>query len=82
VLDSWLEDIESLEAISQDAFARQLFLRLVQVSSEGGLEPFLRELAQDRELDAETKAAVAELATDEPFLHAVEEYVHRTRALH
>jgi hypothetical protein len=26
--------------------------------------------------------SLAELASDESFLHAVEDYVHRTRALH
>ena len=44
--------------------------------------PFLRELDDDRELDAETKDTLAELASDERFLHAVEDYVRRTRALH
>ena len=28
------------------------------------------------------KGTLAELATDESFLHAVEDYVRRTRALH
>jgi hypothetical protein len=80
---TWLEeDIESLEAIAQDALTRRLFLRLARVSSEGSLERFLHELAEDCELDPETKASVAELAADASFLHAVEEYVHRTRALH
>lgn len=78
----WLQDIESLEAISQDEDTRTLFLRMAQMSQSGRLQPFLRELEHDRELDAETKDTLAELAQDASFLHAVEDYVHRTRALH
>ena len=80
--DLWLQDIESLEAISQDDDTRTLFLRMAQMSQDGRLQPFLRELEDDRELDEETKVTVAELAQDASFLHAVEDYVHRTRALH
>jgi hypothetical protein len=78
----WLQDIESLEAISQDDDTRALFLRMAYMSQSGRLQPFLRELEHDRELDAETKDTLAELAQDASFLHAVEDYVHRTRALH
>ncbi|HEV8460777.1 MAG TPA: hypothetical protein VGQ38_08715 [Gaiellaceae bacterium] len=78
----WLEDIESLEAISQDDDTRKLFLRMAHLSQSGRLKPFLRELDADRELDDETKGTLAELAQDESFLHAVEDYVRRTRALH
>jgi hypothetical protein len=78
----WLHDIESLEAISQDADTRRLFLRMARMSQDGRLQPFLRELADDRDLDEETKVTVAELARDRAFLHAVEDYVQRTRALH
>jgi hypothetical protein len=78
----WLQDIESLEAISQDAQTRDLFLRMAHMSQSGRLEPFLDELEHDRELDDETKGTLAELASDETFLHAVEDYVRRTRALH
>ena len=78
----WLQDIESLEAISQDDDTRRLFLRMARMSHSGGLQPFLRELDADSELDPETKMTVAELAQDASFLHAVEDYVHRTRALH
>jgi hypothetical protein len=78
----WLNDIESLEAISQDDDTRKLFLRMAHLSQNGRLQPFLRELADDRELDAETKSTLTELAQDSTFLHAVEDYVHRTRALH
>jgi len=77
----WLSDLESLEAISQDDETRRLFLRMAQLSQHGRLQPFLRELRDDGELDPETKAMLAELAQDTSFLHAVEDYVHRTRAL-
>jgi hypothetical protein len=77
-----LEDIESLEAISQDDDTRKLFLRMAHLSQNGRLQPFLRELNADSELDDETKGTLAELAQDETFLHAVEDYVQRTRALH
>jgi hypothetical protein len=78
----WLQDIESLETISQDEDTRNLFLRMAQLSQSGRLAPFLRELKHDHELDDATKETLAELASDEGFLHAVEDYVRRTRALH
>lgn len=78
----WLQDIENLEAISQDEDTRNLFLRMAQLSQNGRLQPFLRELEDDGDLDDETKVTLTELACDESFLHAVEDYVHRTRALH
>jgi hypothetical protein len=78
----WLKDIESLEAISQDEDTRRLFLRMAHLSQNGRLQPFLRELADDHELDAETKSTLRELALDATFLHAVEDYVLRTRSLH
>jgi hypothetical protein len=82
VVGHWLQDIESLEAISGDAETCALFLRMAHLSQNGRLRPFLRELEGDTELDAETKGMCAELAQDASFLHAVEEYVRRTRALH
>ncbi len=78
----WLSDIESLEAISSDDVTRRLFLRMAEMQQLGRLQPFLVELENDRDLDDETKVTVAELACDASFLHAVEDYVHRTRALH
>jgi hypothetical protein len=81
VLGLWLQDIESLEAISQDDATRTLFLRMAHLSQNGRLQPFLRELRDDRELDDETKDNLAELAQDETFLHTVEDYVRRTRAV-
>ena len=78
----WLQDIESLEAISQDDDTRTLFLRMAHMSHTGRIQPFLRELQDDRDLDDATKDSLAELAQDSGFLHAVEDYVHRTRAFH
>jgi hypothetical protein len=78
----WLQDIESLEAISQDEDTRDLFLRMAHMSRSGRLVPFLDELELDRDLDDEMKGALAELASYRGFLHAVEDYVRRTRALH
>jgi hypothetical protein len=78
----WLDELESLQEIAENDSARRLFLRMAVLSREGRLEPFLTELAADDELDAGTKGAVAELATDAPFLAAVEEYLHRTHRVH
>ena len=82
MLPLWLQDLESLEAISQDDGTRDLVLRMAHLSNTGGLAPFLVELDCDEDLDAATKATFTELACDAWFLHIVEDYVHRTRALH
>jgi len=76
------QDIEWLEAISQDEDARDLFLRMAAMSQEGRLEPFLTELERDDELDEHTKGTVAELAGDQAFLLAVADYLRETRVLH
>jgi hypothetical protein len=78
----WLDDLEALEAISQDDDTRRLFLRMAQLSQDGRLQPFLRELAADGDLDQVTKSNLSELAQDSTFLHAVEDYVLRTREQH
>jgi hypothetical protein len=78
----WLQDIESLEAILQDEETCAICLRMAEMSHGGGLGPFLTEVELDDELDAETKATLTELASDELFLHAVEDYVRATSALH
>ena len=62
-----MEGLESLQEIAENDSARRLFLRMAVLSREGRLEPFLTELAADGELDAGTKGAVVELATDAPF---------------
>jgi hypothetical protein len=82
MLGLWLQDIESFEAISQDAEARRIFLRMAALSRDGQMGSFLTELARDEDLDDETKGTLQELARDDSFLIAVEDYVHRTRHLH
>ena len=77
-----LQDIESLEAITQDEDARALFLRMASLSQSGRLGPFLDELLGDRDIDAETKGTLAEIAQDPAFLHAVEDYVRSTQRYH
>jgi hypothetical protein len=82
MLTRWLEDIEAFEAISQDADARRIFLRMSALASGGSLPSFLDELARDRGLDDETKGQLAEIASDRTFLLAVEEYLRRTQRIH
>jgi hypothetical protein len=76
------QDIEWLEAISQDDDARALFLRMAALSQEGRIEPFLKELRHDDELDEQTKGTVAELAQDQAFLLAVADYLRNTHRVH
>jgi hypothetical protein len=78
----WLQDIETLEAISQDEAAREIILRMAVLASEGRTGRFLDELGDDRDLDDPTKGALAELATDEGFLLAFLDYVRRTARVH
>jgi hypothetical protein len=78
----WLDDLEALEAISQDDDTRRLFLRMAQMSQHGRMTPFLQELAADGDLDQATKARLSELAQDSAFLLAVEDYLLRTREQH
>jgi hypothetical protein len=82
MLGLWLNDLESLEAISQDDEARRIFLRMAALSREGQMGSFLNEIAEDADLDEETKGTLRELAEDNTFLLAVEDYVSRTRVLH
>jgi hypothetical protein len=78
----WLEDIETLEAISQDEEARTLFLRMAALQRHGGTTSFLVELEHDPEVDEQVKGSLAEIAQDANFLLALEEYIHRTRRVH
>ena len=82
MLGLWLNDLESLEAISQDDEARRIFLRMAAMSRDGQMGNFLSELTRDADLDEETKGTLRELAEDNTFLLAVEEYVSRTEVLH
>ena len=82
MLGPWLHDLESLEAISQDSDAKKIFLRMAAMSQTGQMGSFLSELAEDDELDDETKGTLRELAKDNTFLLAVEDYLYRTQRLH
>jgi hypothetical protein len=82
MLPSWHQDLESLEAISQDDVTRDLVLRMSAMSQSGSLGPFLFELAHDSELDDMTKSTLTEIAEDPSFLLAVEDYLNRTERLH
>ena len=75
-------NLESFEAIKQDDVTRDLVLRMSALSQAGKLGPFLFEVAQDDDLDDMTKGRLAELAHDETFLLAVEDYLHRTEIVH
>jgi hypothetical protein len=82
MLATWLQDIESLEAISQDDLTRGLFLKMASLSQEGRLQPFIYELERDEELDDDTKGTLTEIAQDPSFLLVVEDYVARTTIVH
>jgi hypothetical protein len=82
MLQTLHDNLESFEAINQDDVTRDLLLRMSALSREGKLAPFLFELAHDAELDDMTKGTLAEIAEDESFLFAVEDYLHRTEIAH
>jgi hypothetical protein len=82
MLGEWMQDLESLEAISQDEEARTIFLRMAALSQQGKLSSFLIELADTAELDEFTKGTLSEIAQDEAFLLVVDDYLRRTRFLH
>jgi hypothetical protein len=82
MLGAWMDDMESLEVISQDGEAKQIFLRMAAMSRRGQIGHFLTELARDEDLDEETKSTLRELAEDNTFLLTLEDYLHRTRVLH
>jgi hypothetical protein len=78
-MEGWLEQIEALEAISQNERARRLFLHMAQMSQTGRLEPVLTQLECSQEFDDETRENLIELARDRSFLLALADYVDRTR---
>ena len=82
MLQPWLQDLESLEAITRSEDARKIFLKMAALSRAGRTPGFLAELEHDPELDETTKSHVAELAQDRSFLVAVEEYLRRTERVH
>jgi hypothetical protein len=52
------------------------------MSHDGRLPGFIAEIERDDELDDQTKGHLTELANDEAFLVAVEEYLRRTSRFH
>jgi hypothetical protein len=82
MVDLWIHDIESLEAVTQDEHTKRICLRMAAMSQAGTLAPFIANLRHDRELDEGTKWTIAEIAGDASFLLAVEDYVRRTQLLH
>ncbi|HVM16096.1 MAG TPA: hypothetical protein VM290_00755 [Gaiellaceae bacterium] len=82
MLGLWLQDLESLEAISQDDDTRRIFLKMAAMSQAGTMGDFLLELEADDEVDEATKGSLAELARDSTFLFAVEDYLQRIQRLH
>jgi hypothetical protein len=82
MLSLWLQDLESLEAISQDDDAREIFLRMAAMSQTGRTSTLVTEIARDDDLDDEMKGTLTELARDRAFLLAVEEYLEQTRRIH
>ena len=82
MVDLWLHDIESLEAVTQDEQTKRLCLRMAAMSQAGTLGPFIANLHEDDELDDRTKGTIAEIAGDANFLLAVEDYVRRTQLVH
>ena len=77
-----MQDIEAFETVTQDELVRPLVLRMAGLARHGKLPGFVAAIGSDEELDAETKATVLELARDETFLLAAEEYMRATSYLH
>jgi hypothetical protein len=82
MLEQLRDNLESFEAINQDDMTRDLVLRMSALSQAGKLAPFLFELTHDAELDELTKGTLVEIANDESFLLAVEDYLVRTEIVH
>ena len=82
MLEQLRDNLESFEAINQDGMTRDLVLRISALSQAGKLAPFLFELTRDAELDELTKGTLVEIANDESFLLAVEDYLVRTEIVH
>jgi hypothetical protein len=78
----WPQNLEYLEAINQDTAVRQIVLRMASLARGGRLGCFIDAVDADAELDQETKDSVLELARDETFLLAAEDYLRSTRYLH
>jgi hypothetical protein len=82
MVDPRLQDLESFEAINQDEAIRQIVLRMAGLARGGRLPGFIAAVDSDADLDDETKESVLELARNESFLLAAEDYLRATRYLH
>ena len=82
MLELWVHDLESLEAINQDEGTREVLLRMANLARGGRLDTFIDVVDADAELDPVTKDWVLELAQDESFLFAVEDYLSRCQRFH
>jgi hypothetical protein len=80
--DPRLQDLEYLEAINQDPRTRQIVLRMASLARGGQLPGFIEAVDHDPELDDQTKHEVLELARNESFLLAAEDYLRVTGRLH
>jgi hypothetical protein len=77
---TWMQaDADCLEAIDASEEARALVLRIGRLVHTGRLEEFRALVAEDRQLDAGTRAWVLEVAANEAFLLAAE--LHLSRSL-
>jgi len=82
MLQPWIHDLESLEAISQHEETRRLFLRMAAMQHAGTVGNFLDQVAFDDEIDDDMKDTLQELATNRSFLLAVEDYLRTTQRVH
>jgi hypothetical protein len=81
-MELWVQQIETLEEISQNDEARRLFLRMAQLSQEGEIDRFLNQIVFCEELDAATRSGLTELASDPAFLAGFDDYVRKTQRFH
>ena len=82
IVNGWLQDLESLEAINQDAETCDVVVRMAGLARGGRLRTFVGVVNADEELDDATREWVLALARNEPFLLAAGEYLSRCRVLH
>ena len=82
MLQTLHDNLESFEAINPDEMTRDLVLRMSALSKAGKLGSFLFEVSHDAELDDLTKGTLAEIANDQSFLLAVEDYLVRIEIVH
>ena len=85
VVTAWVDSgsrTSNRSSVSRRIFASRLVLRQARLSHEGRLEPFVTQVIASGELDEDTRSAIAELAEDEGFLLAMEDYLGRTAVQH